>query len=106
MPTAVAFPSEAVQYLIDVLTGTVPFDKLKAISSAWQVISYLLSLFTSSEALAAAGSRVKVKSFNSEKLVAALENLKGGDEAVKAVALPDWVLAMLLKLLLRWLAGK
>lgn len=101
------FPTEAIKYLIVVLTDRSKFDRTRAVKAAYEVVGYLLNWwlsFSGSNSLVALQTAPKpVRRMTNEHTVAALQDVleKGVDGL--AEAFPNWLIFLLIRLIEKWL---
>jgi hypothetical protein len=100
---AVSIPTDLIREFIDILSGKTPFDKFKAVKLGLQLAQWAYDtfgdVFTAASVKAPPGTRVSKK-----KLIEALKALSDKDE-VSAKAFPVWLIPIILKLVLKWMAS-
>lgn len=98
---AAGFPTESVTIIIDMLRGTIPFEKWKAIKAALEVITYMMSFAADTYSVKAVRAPKASKKVIADTLEKSL--LKQNSD-VKALSfdIPLWLLPILIKMLLKW----
>lgn len=95
----VAIPTELIQEFIQLLTNKESFDKWQAIKLALKVAQWLVDSFGGLSATAEG----KPEELTEEQLADALKPY-ASEGAVTASALPVWLLPIIIKLVIKWLA--
>jgi hypothetical protein len=97
--TKISLPIDLIQEFVELLTNKESFDKWKAIQLALKVAQWLVDSFGGLSATAEG----KPEELTEEQLAEALKPY-ASEGAVTASALPVWLLPIIIKLVIKWLA--
>jgi hypothetical protein len=95
------FPTDAASVLVDMLRGTVPFEKWKAIHAALELITYMMSYAADAYSVKAVKAPKASKKLIADTLEKAMLN-KPGTVKATSFSVPAWLLPILIKMLLKW----
>jgi hypothetical protein len=97
----VAIPTELIQEFVELLTNKNGFDKWKAVTLGLKVAQWLAETFGGSSV--ALAQKVPEGRVTNKKVADALSALVENGSVAKA-AIPLWLLPVIIKLVIKWLA--
>lgn len=100
--TKVSIPTDLIQEFIELLTKKEAFDKWKAITLGLKVAQWLVDTFSGS--ITAMSANVPEGRATNKKVADALSALINNDQTVAKAAIPMWLLPVIIKLVIKWLA--
>jgi hypothetical protein len=99
---SVALPTELIQEFVQLLSDKKNFDKWKAITLGLKVAQWLVETFAGSAVTVSAN--VPEGRVTKKKVAEALSALVSTDQPVAKAAIPMWLLPVIIKLVIKWLA--
>jgi hypothetical protein len=99
---SVALPTELIQEFVQLLSDKKNFDKWKAITLGLKVAQWLVETFAGSAITVSAN--VPEGRVTKKKVAEALSALVNTDQPVAKAAIPMWLLPVIIKLVIKWLA--
>lgn len=99
---SVALPTELIQEFVQLLSDKKNFDKWKAITLGLKVAQWLVETFAGSAVTVSAN--VPEGRVTKKKVAEALSALVSTNQPVAKAAIPMWLLPVIIKLVIKWLA--
>lgn len=99
---AEGFPTESVTLIIDMLRGTIPFEKWKAAKAALELITYMMSFAVDTYSVKAVRAPKASKKVIADTLEKAITKHNSEIKA-SSFDIPLWLLPILIKMLLKWI---
>ena len=99
---SVALPTELIQEFVQLLSDKKNFDKWKAITLGLKVAQWLVETFAGSAVTVSAN--VPEGRVTKKKVAEALSALVSTVQPVAKAAIPMWLLPVIIKLVIKWLA--